>query len=341
MKIVGLMVTFNEEHFIRYSLPTLLDVVDEVIILDGSSDSTRKYLSAFDNVHVFYEEDYPSMSYQERRQFTLDKAREIGGTHFVCIDADEIMDVKLSKYIANLLPLLRKGMGISCTWYHIVGNLYTRSDSIDCGMQAIAWVDDGSNLSGRDIIHEDKFPYGHPANNKHYVFLDTPLLHFGAINSIYFTQKRMYYKLLEYLDSGDVYTTNLTYFRPIDKHTIGFFCNYPMHIDNGILHGPHNPKFMKKIVQLINDNVEHIDDFYKLDIWRYEPSVVDYCEESIHGFDRDKILYTKDKLDTIVYWDMTIRQVCNLAVHFKFNRIFKYIYRQLLWRICGDASSSY
>jgi hypothetical protein len=290
---------------------------------------------------VFHEEDYPLMSYQERRQFTLDRAREIGGTHFICIDADEIIDLELSNMIKGLLPLLRKGIGISCLWYHIVNNLYCRSDSIDCSMQAIAWVDDGSNLNGRNIIHEDKFPPGHPAQGNKYIFIDKPLLHFGSIDIKYFIQKRMYYKILEYIDTKDVYTTNLTYYRKIDKSVINFFCKYPMHINNGILHGPHNSKFMNKILYLINDNIELLDDLYMLDIWRYESSIIEYCEHYIHGFDKSKIKYTSRQSDLYIYYDMMIRQTLSLICSFKIERIFIYIYRNLIWRIYGSANSSY
>lgn len=340
MKIIGLMVTYNEEHFIHYSFPALLEIVDEVVVLDGSTDKTREYFSKFPNVHIFYEENYPPMSYRERRQFTLDKARELGGDRFICIDADEIIDVELSKMLRGLLPLLRRGQGISCQWFHIVNNLYCRSDSIDCTMQSIAWVDDGSNLDGRNIIHEDKFPPGHPAQSEKYVFIDRPLLHFGGLDTKYFIQKRMYYKLMEYLDTKDVETVNLTYYRKLDKNTVDFFCKYPMYLSNGILHGPHNPKFMNKIIQLISDNVECMDDFYKLDIWRYEPSIVEYCLEHIDGFDISCIRYN-NKNDQIIFIDMTIRQVINLIIHLKVDRIIRYIYRYLLWRIFHDTNSSY
>lgn len=341
MKIIGLMVTYNEHHFIRYSLPGLLEIVDEVVVLDGSTDKTREYLSNYDKVVVYHEEDFAPMSYQERRQFTLDRARERNGTHFVCIDADEVMDIRLSKHIKGLLPVLRKGQGISCQWFHIIENLYRRSDSIDCNIQAIAWVDDGSNLMGRNAIHEDKFPPGHPNSVGKYVFIDKPLLHFGGVDTQYFIEKRMYYKCVEYLDTHDISTINLTYYRKLGEKTVDFFCQYPKHINNGILHGPHNDKFLVKIYDLIRNNPQYINDFYKLDLWRYNPSIIDYCKKYLVGFDERYIRYNSKRCEFIIYWDMTIRQIINLIITGNGSRILMYIYRHLLWRIYGDASSSY
>lgn len=341
MKIVGLMVTFNEEHFIHYSFPILHEVVDEVVVLDGSIDKTREYFKNFDNVHVYHEEDYLPMSYQERRQFTIDRAREREATHFICIDADEVMDIGLAHTIKGMLPLLKRGQGISCNWYHIVNDLYTRSDSIDCSVQSIGWCDNGDNLSGRDLIHEDKFPPGHSMQGKSYLHINKPLLHFGGFNTTYFNEKRMFYKCVEYLESQDVYTINLTYYRKLDNHTVKFFCHYPMNLSNGIIHGPPNNKFLDKIINIIRLNHSNLKDFYKLDIWRYNPSILNYCKDNIDGFDESKIRYKSWMPDIIVFLDMTIRQTFKLLITGKVNRILLYIYRCVLWRLYGDANSSY
>lgn len=341
--IVGLMVTYNEHHFITYSLPILREITDCVVVLDASNDGTCEYLERFDNVHVFYEEHYGVLSYQERRQLTLDLGRMIGGTHFVCVDGDEVMSVDLAHTIKNILPLLPKGHGISCNWYHIINNLYTRSDSIDCSVQSIAWVDDYySGLMGRNAIHEDKFPPGHPMQSPSlYTHINKPLLHFGGVDHTYFIQKRMYYKCIELLDTHDVNTTNLTYFRKLDDHPIQFFCNYPANIDNGILHGPPNNKFIIKLHELLINNNEIIDELYMLDIWRYHDSIIEYCEKYVDGFDRSKIRYTKNIPDWVVHLDMTIRQTVSLIVHGKVNRILLYMYRCVIWRLYGSANSSY
>lgn len=336
------MVTYNEKHFITYSLPILREVANCIVVLDASNDGTREYLEQFDDVHVFYEEHYGVLSYQERRQLTLDLGRLIGGTHFICIDGDEVMDVGLAHTIKNVLPLLPKGHGISCNWYHIVNTLYTRSDSIDCSVQSIAWVDNYDELMGRDAIHEDKFPPGHPMQVDHLcAYINKPLLHFGGVDREYFIQKRMYYKCVEYLDTNDVYTTNLTYYRKLDEHLTTFFCHYPSNIDNGILHPPSNDKFLIKLCNLITKHPNHINNFYLLDIWRYDNGVVDYCDQYIENFDCTKIKYTKSSSDFIVYLDMTLKQIYSLIIHGKINRILLYIYRCVIWRLYGSANSSY
>lgn len=94
MKIVSLTVARNEQWVVGLSLRVALRWVDEaVVLLHNCSDRTegivREIAKDTNRVHVLTQTD-PVWTEMAHRQRTLDAGREIGGTHFAIVDADEI-----------------------------------------------------------------------------------------------------------------------------------------------------------------------------------------------------------------------------------------------------------
>jgi hypothetical protein len=280
--IVGLMITYNDCHFLKYSLPVLLKVVDKVIILDNSKDDSREYIQSLNNqnIKLFCEEDYPVMTFKERRQFTLDRGREVGGTHFIVIDADEILSEELIDY----LNCGDWNNAIYCKWYHIGHDInLVNVDRID-NTQGIAFIDKGIDYHGKDMVHEDKIPINR--DEEVCAFIDHPLLHFGMCNQSNVRTKESYYKCLGVLDGIPTYRINLDYLK-ICKN-INYIYNYnlftyPIPIDNRIIYewkynGTHR---FWSIVKL------YYEQFYDLDIWSEE--LILLCLLNCDEFDVDKI----------------------------------------------------
>lgn len=105
MKLIGLMLARNEQWIIGVSARVALQWCDELVILDhNSTDDTPTILAgiAKENVGRVHILNSNAADWEEMhdRQATLDKGREVGGTHFAIVDADEILT-------ANRIPLIR------------------------------------------------------------------------------------------------------------------------------------------------------------------------------------------------------------------------------------------
>lgn len=109
--IVALQPCRNEGWCLGLTLRALLQWVDAAVVLDHcSTDETRDILAMIEaeNPHrlKILREDNPVWEEMRHRQRTLDAARELGATHAVLIDSDEILT-------GELLPDIRR-MVLGC-----------------------------------------------------------------------------------------------------------------------------------------------------------------------------------------------------------------------------------
>lgn len=277
------MITYNESHFIKYSLPNLLRCVDYVLVLDGSNkgEGTREYLESLDNVIVFYEEFCPEIkTYKDRRQFLLDRGRMITGSHFIVIDADEILSEELINYLNNN----DWNDAIYCKWWHVGNKLNLVNENRLNDTQGIAFVDKGINYHGNEYVHEDKIPIGREEN---YVIVNYPLFHFGMCNTDYINIKESYYKCLSIKEGYPIYRINLDYlnnysnviYTEIQKY------HYPSNINEDILNIDKSMK--NKLFELVKKNYMR---YYDLDIWSDE--LINYCNKKCILF-KENLIYIK------------------------------------------------
>ncbi len=94
--IVAMMPVRNEDWILGLSLRALLMWVDAVVVLDhcstdGTSDIINEVQLENPSRIVWLKEDSPVWEEMRHRQRLLDKARAIGGTHMVIVDADEVL----------------------------------------------------------------------------------------------------------------------------------------------------------------------------------------------------------------------------------------------------------
>jgi glycosyltransferase involved in cell wall biosynthesis len=96
LKLSGVIITFNEEKNIEKCLQSLIDVVDEIIVVDSySTDTTKKICEQF-NVN-FVEQKF--LGYIEQKNFALQQAKY---NHVVSLDGDEALSKELQESILNL-----------------------------------------------------------------------------------------------------------------------------------------------------------------------------------------------------------------------------------------------
>jgi glycosyltransferase involved in cell wall biosynthesis len=96
IKLSGVIITYNEERNIAQCLESLVNVVDEIVVVDSfSSDNTKAICKTF-NVR-FVEQKF--LGYIEQKNFALEQAKY---EHVVSLDGDEALSETLQKSIIGL-----------------------------------------------------------------------------------------------------------------------------------------------------------------------------------------------------------------------------------------------
>jgi len=96
IKLSGVIITFNEERNIERCLQSLVNVVDEIIVVDSfSTDKTKQICSSF-NVK-FIEQKF--LGYIEQKNFALSQA---SNDYIVSLDGDEALSEQLQESIITL-----------------------------------------------------------------------------------------------------------------------------------------------------------------------------------------------------------------------------------------------
>jgi len=96
LKLSGVIITYNEERNIERCLQSLIDVVDEIVVVDSfSTDNTKTICKRF-NVN-FIEQKF--LGYIEQKNFALKQAKH---NYIVALDGDEALSKKLQTSISAL-----------------------------------------------------------------------------------------------------------------------------------------------------------------------------------------------------------------------------------------------
>jgi hypothetical protein len=118
MKLTALLAVKNEEWILPAYLSSIRDVVDEIVAVDdGSHDGSRGLIEDAGGLVVAAREggDWEA-HYGWIRDDLLRIGREQGGTHFLCLDADEALTAPARTYLRPALEALPAGHKIAMTW---------------------------------------------------------------------------------------------------------------------------------------------------------------------------------------------------------------------------------
>lgn len=222
MKIIALLPFKNEEWILPTYISDLSGIVDQIIgIDDGSTDKSVQILEEAGAL-VFKNENTIKTGWAEHniRQKLLQLGRQHGGTHFVCLDADEIFNLDFRRKAREIISSLSPGQAVSMKWTTLWKSLYTeRIDSVY------------KNLYKDFIFCDDtqlEYPYAFlgvkrtPSKESHTIKVDggNSVFHFQYVNFQKNQLKQAWYMCSE-LVKGErsVKRINLTYAITLDgKH---------------------------------------------------------------------------------------------------------------------------
>ena len=266
-KIIALLPFKNEGWIIGEYINSVKKITDHIIAYDdNSTDDSRKLLEKAGAKII--EKNYKTESYfaeHKIRQDLLEEGRKDGGTHFICLDADEIFSNNFIKQGREIIYSLKPSQGLWMDWVNLYGDIKNeRKDDVYHNINKCFVFCDEANLT---------FPYAFvgvsrtPTSPENRIVIDRKqgsVIHFQFLNKERFLMKRVWYMCSELIKADrSALRINTTYDVQKDRKNIR---KVPIDSDSAF--------------EINNDSITEYD--YKED-WRFK--------EIIRWFDKCGIGY--------------------------------------------------
>lgn len=202
MKVITLVPVKNEAWVLRCTLNNFLKFSDEVIMLDDSStDETITIAKQFPRVQIVpFDEQEKFVNMSTRRRQLLELGREAGGTHFIFLDADELLIADpntLKDEMSNMSP----GDTLLLPWVNAF-NKDTRpvydADQIE-NYKDFIYCDDGQVTFPDQALSEARTPTS-KGKRKSLPFTTTHVLHLQHLAKTRNMYKQAWYRMQEHID---------------------------------------------------------------------------------------------------------------------------------------------
>lgn len=210
-KIVGYMTVRNEATIIEQSVRCFFNFIDELVILDdASTDETLAILQRLVlefPIQIICNTTSSRLTGREsdNHKKLLAAARQTGGAHFVCLDADEVFtsNCLINDYLRQEILKLKPGESIELPWITLWSTTYTyRVDHEYGGLTCTAIFCDTKGAQFNDVsLHNPRIPklpgkvYKLPTNYG--------ILHYSFCSQENHAIKRAWYRCLELVRGWD------------------------------------------------------------------------------------------------------------------------------------------
>jgi len=226
MKVVALLTFRDEAPFLPVWLECASRLVDDIVALDDrSTDGGGLLVEAAGGTVVRGSERSDADGFSARRQVLLELGREVGGTHFLCLDADELPSDPFIRNGRALLSSLEPGASLAVEQI----NLWRSTTHYRRGWRyrrplALAFHDDGVLKYEFAAIHETRIPrpaeiarHSLPAGQAAIVHLQFVAWHRAQA-------KQAWYRCRELLDGRRADAINARYWFTLDSRLVHRRC---------------------------------------------------------------------------------------------------------------------
>jgi glycosyltransferase involved in cell wall biosynthesis len=220
MNVIALLPVKNEAWILRTTLPQLKRFADHIVVLDGNStDDTCALVKSYGGSVL--RQATNTVNYSEWRQTLLNKGRELGGTHFVCLDADEAFSSNLIPSFRERLARMKPGQSLVFDWLCLWKDPHQiRNDrSIwSINLKDIVFCDDArANFPPGELLHEKRTP-GTKDQMIRVPRDEGSVLHFQFVPFQRFQMKQAYQRCREWvMKTASAVNINRKYAMTLDK----------------------------------------------------------------------------------------------------------------------------
>lgn len=212
-KIVGLVPERNENIYIAQCLKALAMYTDAIVVLDdASTDNTLEILNSIQKECKIEKIITKEKWYRDEvsdRNALLEAGRSIGGTHFIVIDADEILTSNLlnGNLLRQMILSLKPGETLMLNWiqlwrstknYRFDNSVWTYNykDFIFCDNKTCSYTPPQHENHAK-FIHTKRTPHG--LNGQIYTMngFEYGVMHFQFVNWRNLLIKQAWYICLE------------------------------------------------------------------------------------------------------------------------------------------------
>lgn len=201
----------NEGNKLRASLKALAYYTDAIVYLDDCSTDHSLEIVESCRAECRIERILKNNAWRRDepgdRNLLLQAGREIGGTHFIVIDADEIFtsNLRVNNLLRKEVLKLAPGQALSMPWIHLWrGADRYRLDGRRGALRtkAFAFCDDGKVSYISDFIHTPRVPTSRRRRTRK-LGLPYGLIHFHCVNWDNLELKQKWYRWMERVERPD------------------------------------------------------------------------------------------------------------------------------------------
>lgn len=282
MKIIALLPFKNESKFLHSYISSIKFVCDGIIAYDDNSeDDGKDIISSYksDNFFVKIITD-ANRGHEWRvdkiRNFLIDQGRQMGGTHFVCLDADEAFTSNFTKNGRKIISKLSPGQSLRMQWLALWKDLYHYRDDKSPwsnNYKDFIYCDDGKEKIKEIYLCEPRTP----AAEKNKLILNEKygaVMHFQFADWQRFQLKQAWYRCKELLKGKPVHAINEKYSITLDvfgskiilnKMPDSWYENFKMPMIESQTITEENCWHLREINKMFAEHGK--EKFSKLDIW--------------------------------------------------------------------------
>lgn len=205
-KIIGLVPQRNERNIIANCLKALSKFTDAIIVLDDCSTddsvSIIKSLAKECNVVEIIEKKTWYRDESGDRNLLLETGRKHKGTHFIVLDADEILsgNCLVENRLRNTFLKLNPGDRLAMHWYQLWRSFDKyRNDGVFAPVQSI-WLfcDDGKCSYEKSFLHTSRVP-PNLSGTVYFLPKNYAIMHFQFVQWENLLIKQAWYRCLEHI----------------------------------------------------------------------------------------------------------------------------------------------